>query len=66
MTHPSFYSTVPFVGLRVMEVDPGTKIKDERTGVEHTVDDETFVMKGNVCFCTKKTFDALRARCADA
>jgi hypothetical protein len=61
MRHPSLYSTVPFGALRVMQVDPGTVIKDERSGQEITVTDDTVAFKGPVCFCTKKVFDALKA-----
>jgi hypothetical protein len=43
-----------------MEVDAGTVIKDERSGKEITVDDETVAFKGRVCFCTKKIFTALK------
>lgn len=62
MKHPEFYSTVPFGGLRVMEVDPGTVITDERTGKSLTVSDDETVFKGNVVFCTKKVFEALKAK----
>lgn len=60
MTHPAFYKTVPFGALRVMQVDPGTVVKDERSGQEITVEDDTAAFKGNVMFCTKKVFDKLR------
>jgi len=59
--HPSSYSTIPFNGVHFMEVDPGTVIKDERSGESVTVEDDTAAFKGNVCFCTKKTLDAIRA-----
>lgn len=62
MTHPAFYQTVPFNGLHVMEVDPGTVVTDERTGQKITVDDETMAVKGSVCFVTKKVFEAIKAR----
>ena len=62
MRHPSEYTTTPFMGVHVMEVDTGTVITDERTGKKLTVSDEETVFKGNVMFCTKKTFDALKAQ----
>lgn len=52
----------PFFCLEVREVDPGTVITDERTGLKATVEDNTFVTKGNVIFCTQKTFDALKEK----
>lgn len=45
-----------------MEVDAGTVIKDERTGKELTVSDTETVFKGNVMFCTKRTFDLLKEK----
>lgn len=60
MRSPIHYSTVPFGGLRVMEVDDGTVIKDERSGKEFTVTDSETVFKGNVMFCTKKVFDRIK------
>lgn len=50
--------------MHVMEVDAGTKITDERSGETITVDDETCAVKGRVIFCTKRTYDAFKARCA--
>jgi hypothetical protein len=58
--HPSNYTTVPFGAMRVMEVDPGTVIKDERSGEEITVDDETIAVKGAVIWCTKRVVDQIR------
>lgn len=60
MRHPSEYTITPFLGMHVMQVDPGAVITDERTGMEATVEDDTFVTKGNVIFCTQKIFDKLR------
>lgn len=60
MKNPIEYATTPFLGMHVMQVDPGTVITDERTGQEATVEDDTFVTKGNVIFCTKKIFDRLK------
>ncbi len=60
MGHPAFYNTVPFNGLHVMQVDPGTVIKDERTGKEITVDDDTVAFKGGLMFCTKRIFERLK------
>lgn len=62
MKHPSEYTTVPFHGFKVMQVDPGTDIKDERSGETITVDDESSAVKGNIIFCTEKTFNALKAK----
>lgn len=64
MPHPSEYSTVPFGSMHVMQVDVGTKVTDERSGETITVDDETTAVKGRVIFCTEKTYNALKARCA--
>lgn len=62
MTYPAFCTTpILFGGLLVTEVDPGTVITDDRTGERVTVDDETAARKGNVVFCTKKVFEALKA-----
>lgn len=63
MRHPADYSTVPFGSMRVMEVDAGTTITDERTGETITVDDETTAVKGRVIYCTKRNYEALKARC---
>lgn len=60
MKSPSEYTTTPFLGMHVMQVDPGTVITDERTGMEATVEEDTFVTKGNVIFCTQKFFDKLK------
>lgn len=61
MRHPSEYSTVPFGATRVMVVDAGTVIKDDRSGQEVTITDQTACSKGNVIFCTEATFEALKA-----
>lgn len=63
MRSPADYFTVAFNGYHVMEVDPGTVVKDERTGDEITVNDETVAVKGRVMFCTKNIFESLKARC---
>lgn len=55
-------STTPFFGCHVMVVDPGTVIKDESSGREETVDENSAVTKGNLIYCTKKTFDELKRR----
>lgn len=60
MRSPSEYSTVPFSGCHIMEVDAGTVITDERSGEKITVDDSTVAMKGNVMFCTAKVFERLK------
>lgn len=62
--HPSTYTTMPFGAMHVMEVDAGTQVTDERSGETITVDDETSAVKGRVIFCTKRTYDAFKARCA--
>jgi hypothetical protein len=62
MKHPMNYTTSPWAGLRVMCVDIGTVIKDERTGREITVDDETMAMKGNVAFVTEKVFESIKTK----
>jgi len=54
---------MPFGAMRVMEVDAGTDVTDERTGETITVDDETAAVKGRVIFCTKKMYEAIKARC---
>jgi len=63
-SHPSTYSTVPFGAMSIMEVDAGTVVSDERSGETITVDDETSAVKGRVIFCTKKTYEAFKARCS--
>ena len=65
MKHPADYSTVPLLGLHVMAVDAGTVVTDERTDQKVTIDDNTSCRKGNVVFCTEKTFEALKARAAE-
>ena len=40
-----------------MEVDAGTVVKDERSGDEITVDDNTVAVKGTVMWCTAKTVE---------
>ena len=62
MNHPMNYTTTPWGGMRIMCVDIGTVIKDERTGQEIKVDDETMATKGNVAFVTEKVFEAIKAR----
>lgn len=64
MRHPSDYTTIPLGALHIMEVDAGTVITDERSGQFQKVDDDNFVVKGNVVFCTAKTYEALKARAA--
>lgn len=61
MKSPSEYFTEAFGSMRVMEVDAGTVIKDERSGEAITVDDETVAVKGRVMFCTRKVFDKLKS-----
>lgn len=60
MRSPSEYFTEAFGAMHLMKVDPGTVVKDERTGDEITVDDETVAVKGRVMFCTEKVFDKLK------
>ena len=60
MRSPSDYFTEAFGSMRVMEVDSGTVVKDERTGETIIVDDETAAVKGRVIFCTKKVFDKMK------
>ena len=60
MTHPAFYTTEPFGSMHVMAVDPGTVIKDERSGESVTIDEQTFAVKGRVIWCTHTTADRLR------
>jgi len=45
-----------------MQVDAGTVIKDERSGKEFEVTDDTFVTKGNVAYCTEKIFEAIKRK----
>lgn len=59
--HPAFYRTEPMGAMRVMAVDPGTVIKDERSGDSVTIDDQTFAVKGRVMWCTHTTAERLRA-----
>ena len=63
MGSPSDYFTVAFNGWHVMEVDSGTVVKDERTGEEIIVNDETAAVKGRVIFCTKKVFEGIKEKC---
>lgn len=60
MKHPSEYATTPLGGLHVMVVDTGTVIKNERTKEEIEVTDTTAARKGNVIFCTQKTYDEMK------
>ncbi|CUX07731.1 hypothetical protein CFBP6626_07620 [Agrobacterium tumefaciens] len=60
MAHPAIYSTISFLGMILMRVDSGTIITDEVTDQEFTVEDDTFVAKGNVIFCTHKFYDRLK------
>lgn len=62
MRSPATYSTTAFGGVRVMVVDAGTVVRDERTGEEIVVDDATAAGKGGVIYCTQKIFDDLKAR----
>lgn len=52
--------TVPFNGMHIMVVEAGTKVKDERSGEEVVINDETAASKGPVIYCTQKTFDAMK------
>jgi len=45
--------------MHVLVVDAGTSVKNERDGSEIVVTDECAAQKGNVIFCTQKTYDAL-------
>lgn len=63
MRHPSEYTTTPFGGLHVMQVDAGTVVTDERTGQSVTIDNETAVRKGNLVYCTSNIYEAIKARC---
>lgn len=62
MRSPSDCFTEAFGSMHVMEVDPGTVVKDDRSGESITVDDETAAVKGRVIFCTKKVFDKLKQK----
>jgi hypothetical protein len=66
MRDPSEYSTVPWNGLHVMEVDAGTVITDERTRQKFIVTDDETVFKGSVMFCTKRIFDRLKEKIPNA
>lgn len=50
-------------GCHVIVVDAGTVIKDERTGREETVTENSAVTKGALIYCTQRIFDALKERC---
>lgn len=58
--HPSEYTTTPFFGYRVMVVDNGTEITDERSGDSVTINDNTVAFKGRVLFCTQPIFEKIR------
>jgi hypothetical protein len=60
MQNPLRYQTTPLNGMHVMVVDDGTKITDERTGEEVIVTDASAAAKGNVIYCTKPVFEALK------
>jgi len=62
LKHPSEYGTMPLGAMRIMVVDAGTKITDERSGESAIIDDHTTATKGNVIWCTQPVYDALRAR----
>lgn len=62
MKHPSEYITEQFCGVHVMVVDPGSVIKDERSGQEMVVTDDSCVFKGNIAYCTKPVFEKIKAR----
>lgn len=62
--HPSEYSTMPLGAMKIMVVDAGTKITDERSGQEAIIDDNTSATKGNVIWCTERVFEAMKARAA--
>lgn len=51
--------TIPFGAFHIMQVDPGSKVTDERTGQEIIVDDDTCAVKGRVIFCTKRAYDLM-------
>jgi hypothetical protein len=44
------------MGLRLVVVEPGTKITNERTGREETVGDDGAVKAGNTMYCTKAVY----------
>jgi len=62
MKSPSEYTTTPLAGLQIMVVDAGTKIKDERTGEEVEITDETTACKGRLVWCTQNIYDSLKER----
>lgn len=62
MQHPAKYSTIPLGACHIMVVDAGTVIKDDRSGEEVTIDNETAASKGPLVYCTKAVYDALKAK----
>ncbi len=61
MKHPSEYTTTPLLGMHFVRVDAGTVITDQRTGKQATINDDNYLIRGNVVFCTHKTFDDVKA-----
>jgi 3D (Asp-Asp-Asp) domain-containing protein len=49
------------VSIHLHIVDVGTKVTDQRTGVEIVIEDTFAARKGNVLWCTQKFADALLA-----
>lgn len=50
-----------FDGIEIIVVEPGTVIKNEKTGEEYTVTGDNFVTDHGVIYCTKAYFDKLKA-----
>lgn len=54
-------ATIPFGGMHIMPVDPGTVVTDERTGERATITDTSFAVKGRVMWVTHATYEAMKA-----
>ncbi len=56
----TLWMTTPLGTMHVMQVETGTSVKDERTGDEIIVDDNTCAIKGRVIFCTERVYENLK------
>jgi len=52
---------IPFSGLELIQVEPGTVIKDDKTGAQYTVTDDMSVYHGTKMYMTQKVYEQLKA-----
>lgn len=66
MKHPADFETIPCGAAHIVICEAGTTVRNDRTGEEILIDDDTFALKGSVIFCTQAVVDRMRIKFPEA